>query len=110
MLKTPKCYNSTNIARIAFRVVGINFWAQFTPKIKLQFFILVLPPPCLMWQLWFFQQVQSESLMPSTFNIRKFGQDPGSSHKGLSVQNPQNHPKIRYLGEGLTTCTPKRKF
>ena len=45
MLKTPKCYNSMNIARIAFGVVGINFWAQFTPKIKLRFFILVLPPP-----------------------------------------------------------------
>jgi hypothetical protein len=44
MLKTLKCYNSMNIARIAFRVIGIDFWAQFTPKIKL-FFILVLPPP-----------------------------------------------------------------
>jgi hypothetical protein len=44
MLKPLECYNLTNIARIAFGVVGINFWAQFTPKIKLQFFILVLPP------------------------------------------------------------------
>jgi hypothetical protein len=25
MLKTPKCYNSMNIAQIAFRVVGIHF-------------------------------------------------------------------------------------
>jgi hypothetical protein len=47
MLKIPKCYNPTNIAQIAFRVVRIDFWAQFTPKIKLQFLILVLPPPCL---------------------------------------------------------------
>jgi hypothetical protein len=38
--KTPKCYNSTNIAWITFGVVEINFWAQFTPKIKLQFLIL----------------------------------------------------------------------
>jgi hypothetical protein len=45
MLKTLKCYNSTNIARIAFGVVGIDFWAQFTPKIKLWFLILVLSPP-----------------------------------------------------------------
>ena len=44
MLKTPKCYNSTNIAHIAFRVVRIDFWAQFTSKIKLRFLILVLPP------------------------------------------------------------------
>ena len=45
MLKTPKCYNSINTAQIAFGVVGIDFWAQITSKIKLRFSILVLPPP-----------------------------------------------------------------
>ena len=44
MLKTPKCYNSTNTAQIAFGVVGIDFWAQITSKIKLRFSILGLPP------------------------------------------------------------------
>jgi hypothetical protein len=44
-LKTPWWYISTNIAQIAFGVVGIDFGAQFASKIKLQFFILVLLPP-----------------------------------------------------------------
>jgi len=48
-LKTPKCYNSTNIAQIAFGVFGIDFGAQFTPKIEVRFFILILLPP------WFWQ-------------------------------------------------------
>ena len=46
MPTTLKCYNLTNIAWIAFGVVRIDFWAQFTPKIKLRFLILVLPPLC----------------------------------------------------------------
>jgi hypothetical protein len=34
-----------NIAQIAFEVIRIEFWAQFTPKNKLWFSILVLPLP-----------------------------------------------------------------
>ena len=45
MLKTLKCYNSMNISQIAFGVVRIDFWAQFTPKIKLQFFYFSPAPP-----------------------------------------------------------------
>jgi hypothetical protein len=44
-LKTPRCNISLNIAQITFRVFEIDFWAQFTPKIKLGFSILGLPPP-----------------------------------------------------------------
>jgi hypothetical protein len=44
-LKTLKCYNSTNIAQMAFRVFRIDFGAQFTSKIKVGFLILVLLPP-----------------------------------------------------------------
>jgi hypothetical protein len=39
MLKTPQCHNSTNTAQITFGVVGIDFWAQITSKIKLWFFL-----------------------------------------------------------------------
>ena len=44
-LKTPRWDISLNIAQIAFGAFGIDFWAQFTPKIKLGFSILGLPPP-----------------------------------------------------------------
>ena len=70
MQQTPKCYNSTTIAQIAFGVVGIDSWAQFTSKIKLQFFILVLPPPL----------VSKRTLVPSSVQrMRQLQPSPNSN-------------------------------
>ena len=65
-----------NITQIAFGVVGNDFWAQFTSKIKLQFFYFSPAPP-LVWT-----QTQSSSITHTIAVDKKRYQGDSKWHDG----------------------------